>query len=894
MNPYDGQHWLTCAKVEAPRQDLQLVERPRLVDQLQAFLEHRLGLVVAPAGFGKTTAIALWRREVIERGGRVGWLTLDEHDADPHQFFIYVVFALARAGIPLGKLEMLAEQGLQDMSVRAGASSLLEAISHHSLPVVLVLDDYHRLQCLAVDTLLSEMLAACPTNFHIVISSRTTPRINIAHLLAAGHAREIGVESLRFTRDETRSAVAAELPEQVLNDLFDRTEGWPVAVQLAKVVVRGSGPDAATIRRFIGTGRYLAAYLADQVLATLPDDVTDFLMRTSILERFNISLANELCGRTDGLKVLDQLDSLRALVVPLDEGGQWFRYHHLFADHLRGLLQRRCPDDAATLYLLASRWFEREGQVAEAVSCAQRARDYARCARLIEAAGGWELILYGGIGFLRNLIRQVPDTEIAAHPRLQLARSYLHMKDGNLDEARALYDAASSNQSEETTTPEFARDLVSLSVLLGGYEDHVATRASIDASAVRENEIPADDAMTRAMLRVQRSLMALAIGEFTYAEDVSKSAMAAMRQAESMLGLNYCYLHAGVSAFYRGLFQSAEAHLWKAQQMAEDNFGADSGLKAIADVLMGALHFWRGDVSTEARRTFRAAVEHVGHHDGWLEIYACALDAQVEMALAEQAVERANDAVGWASAVVERRGLQRLRDLVAANRLRINVRRSGDSMPDATEHGLASAYRPGCWKKNPYLWQPYLAFALAGPLERPHAAANARLDDAIECARSLGARFHLIRLLLHRALVSVRAIRRNDALADLLEALRLAAPEGIRGPFRVSPALKPLLCAAKRTVRADAGDSMLLRFLADCITDADGMDSGNAQVALSPREQEVLQELALGLSNKQIARALDMTEHTVKFHLKNIFSKLGVDRRSLAVEQARNCLKILN
>ncbi len=884
-------HWLIRAKLDAPRQLVQLIERPELLTLLDGILGHRVGFVVAPAGFGKTTLLSQWRDKLVADGVKVAWLTIDEGDAEPHQFLSYVIFSLAVAGVDVGRLEMLAEQGLMEMSLRATLAAILEAVAGESGPVVLVLDDYHRLQSPDLDDLIGQMIAGSPPELTLVINSRIRPALDLPRMLAQGQAVEIDVEALRFSREETRRAVDAAMSDDVLEVLFERTEGWAVAVQLARLVLAGSANDEAVLGRFTGDSDHVAAYLADQVLAKLSSDIQEFLIRTSILERFNAPLANAVCERTDSWEVLRTLEPLRALLVPLDERREWFRYHHLFAECLQDLLRRRHADLLDRLHLNASLWFEAQGYVSEAVRHARLARDFDRCARLIEDAGGWELILFGGIGYLRNLLRNVPDRELARFPRLQVAKTYLHLKDGRIDEARALLDAASANPRRRQAGAAFERDLLNIGVLLSVYEDQPLTPADFEAFEARDAQVPPDDGITRGVLFCQKALTALALGRFGDAESVIQAAMRAMRQASSVLGLNYCYLHAGLAAFYRARFQLAEANFREAKRMAEDNFGADSGLKFASDVLLGALLFWRGELEDAGWADFRAALDHIEQYDGWFELYAMGLDADVAAGLARGDVGRAEAAIVRAERIAGGRGIDRLRDLALARRLSTLRLGPESANGQALAAQLAEAYPLSCWRDDPFRWRPYqdVAEALAAhDADRDRRRALQCLDDAVACCRALEAQFHLIRVLIARALVHDRTGQRTKALADVFEAARLAAPERIRQPFQATRALGPLLRAAQKEGREEALDSLTFNFISECLARSTTAAAGGpGQPALSPREQEVLAELAQGLSNKQIARLLDMTEHTVKFHLKNIFAKLKVERRTQAVAEAQ-------
>jgi len=814
------QHWLIHAKLGAPRQQVRLIERPHLMTRLDQFLARRLGLVVAPAGFGKTTLLSQWRQRLIDGGTKVAWLTLDEGDADVHQFLSYIVFALAESGVSVGRLESLAEQGLMDMSQRVALSAILETIVRETGRTVLILDDYHRLQSSEINALISNLVASSPPNFCLVMNSRLRPAINLPQLLATGQALELVAKPLRFSREEIRHAVAIPVSDDVLETLFERTEGWAVAVQLARLLVQGEGGRSEFLTQFTGRSGHIASYLADQILATLPDDIQDFLMQTSVVERFNAPLANALCKRHDSREILRKLENLQALLVPVDDQQEWFRYHPLFADYLQDLLRRKHPRMKTGLHKIASEWFEGAGRVSEAVRQARLAGDFDRCAHLIECAGGWQLILYGGIGYLRNLMRHIPAKELPRFPRLQLAQAYLYVKDGQLRKARALCDAAAAVPVGGANDAALDRDLFNIRAMLETYEDMRVTPDSLRELFERHRTVAPEDAMTKGIVGCLLALATLAVGQFSDTDQISRTAMRAMRQAGSMPGLNYCYLHAGAAAFYRGQCQLAEAHFWEAQRMAEDNFGADSGLKFMSDVLFGALQFWRGDLSDAARHNFRKAMDHVEQFDGWFEIYAFGLDADVEIALSCNDPDRAREAIARAHRIVEQKGIRRLHDLARAHQLKLGARfpQAAPLASDGDAEQIFQLYPIGCWKDDPFCWRPYMELALAG-YGRKESLPNhlALLNDAIACCRAFDARFHLIRLLTERAIINDRMNRREAALEGIFEALKLAAPERIRQPFRDRREVSPLLRAVQKKLRQEGAGGLILNFLSDCL-----------------------------------------------------------------------------
>lgn len=887
-------HWLNRAKHVSPRQRISLVGRPHLLDRLDAALDLRLCLVTAPAGFGKTTLLAQWRDRLVDREIRVAWLSLDEEDGEARRFLSYVIFALAAAGVETGDLPTLAEQGLMEMPIPVCISQILSHIGDEDERVVLVLDDYHRVQSRAVDGVVNRLLEGSPDNFTVFVNSRLRPALIVPQLMAAGQAVEIDADALRLSLGESRELLDPDVSDDDLKFICERTEGWAIAVQLAKLLVGRTGQSLQ--EQFRGTGEHLASYLTDQVLAELSADLQDFMVQTSVLDRFNAKLANAVTDRRDSWAMLQRLRPLQSLLIPLDDRQEWFRYHHLVAECLQNLLWYRQPELVRPIYLRASAWMGEAGDVVEAVRYASLAPDFDRCARLIEAAGGWELILYGGIGHLRELLRFLPENELHRFPRIVLAKAYLAIKDGSLLAARSLFQRV---EAMPQAVPEsfdqtrgLGRDLLNIGVLLDAYESKSIDRAGLAARLALRGQVPSGDHLTHGVIECSAAIDSLVIGELESAERLAQEAGRSMRQARSPLGLNYTYLHGGLAALYPARLGDAEASFAEALRQAQDNLGKDSGLSALAQLLLGAVHFLSDKWDEDAQLRFHRARDHVEHYDGWLEIYAIGLEIAVADAVRHEDYGRAAAMVATTRAIAESRDLERLVDQTDAYRLGLLLRQGQTAQAQHLAHLLGLKYPLGCWQERRCLWRSYVEIGLAlAQWHRDHDRVRAlkQAEDVASCCAEIGAHLFAIKAQLMRASLLEQASRRREALDALLEAAAIATPERIFMPFLTTPGITPLLHAAQKKLRSEAGDAMVAHFITACLDRGVRTGAGrlSSETELSPRERQVAVELVRGHSNKAIARHLDLTEHTVKFHLRNIFTKLKVERRADAIAALR-------
>ena len=348
-------HALLATKLHVPGPRPGFVARPRLMGALGG----ELVLMCARAGFGKTALLANWLRS----GDRpVAWLSLDAGDNDPVRFWRHVVAALDRAqpgiseqvaplGPPVSGCEGLVTAIINELAAQPAESA-----------IVLVLDDYHLVDAPPVHASLAFLLEHLPPGLHLVLASRSDPPLPLARLRASGQLSELRTSDLRFTAEEAsallREVAGPVLPDAAVTALAARTEGWAAGLQLAALSLRGRPDVAGFVAAFSGSHRYILDYLTGEVLDGQPEQVREFLLETSVLERLNGGLCDAVTGRDDGQAMLERAEQAGLFLMPLDEVRGWWRYHQLFADLLRVRLQQERPGRVAALHRAAAAWYE--------------------------------------------------------------------------------------------------------------------------------------------------------------------------------------------------------------------------------------------------------------------------------------------------------------------------------------------------------------------------------------------------------------------------------------------------------------------------------------------------------------------------------------------------------
>jgi LuxR family maltose regulon positive regulatory protein len=405
-------------KLYPPGVRTEWVERSALITEL-AQTTAKLVLVDAPAGFGKTTLVAQWRSSPAETRP-FAWVSLDRGDSDPGRLWWYVVSALTRACPEIDgeaiAAELRAQAPVFPQSVLPMLANELAALS---APVVLVLDDYHVIKDRGCHEQIAFLLLHLPPTVQLVIITRADPPLPLARLRAAGEMAEVRARELRFTPEEAAELLLAvadmRLSEPDLNQLMERTEGWPAGVYLAAISLRGHPSPHAFIRQFTGNNRFIVDFLAEEVLSRQPAEIQEFLARTSVLTRFSAPLCDVVTGSAGAAGIIEVLERENLFLVPLDDNRQWYRYHHLFAQLLRSRLARTEPALVTTLHARASAWYGAAGSAEEAVHHALAAGDATRAIALI--ARYWHAYVdKGRIATVCGWMRALGDDRIASHP----------------------------------------------------------------------------------------------------------------------------------------------------------------------------------------------------------------------------------------------------------------------------------------------------------------------------------------------------------------------------------------------------------------------------------------------------------------------------------------------
>ena len=438
---------LLATKFYFPQPNLDLVNRPRLLERLDSGLRGRLILISAPAGFGKTMLVSHWLQHAKSSPSEkhICWLSLDEGDNIPSSFWAYFISALQAAVPQVGEVALTAFQSPQPPPIETVLISLINDVVGTVSSMVLVLDDYHAISTTEIHRAVDFFIEHLPQNLHLVIVTREDPPLSLARLRVRGQLTELRAADLRFTPAETseflNQLMTLALTSQDVSALLDRTEGWIAGLRLAALALQHEDDRHSFVDAFTASHRFLTDYLVDEVLSRQPNRLQAFLRRTSVLHRLCPALCDHVLKETGSQETLRHLEHSNLFLVPLDNERRWYRYHHLFAQFLRLRLLETEPRLVSELYQRALEWCTAQGLEREALVYALEAQDYPRAAELIEALAAKVLDSEGATPLL-GWIAALPESLVRQRPFLCLDYAWALTISGKMEQAAEYMDAA--------------------------------------------------------------------------------------------------------------------------------------------------------------------------------------------------------------------------------------------------------------------------------------------------------------------------------------------------------------------------------------------------------------------------------------------------------------------
>jgi LuxR family transcriptional regulator, maltose regulon positive regulatory protein len=637
---------IVATKLHPPPSRPELVERARLLATLAGGGPRKLTVIEAPPGSGKTTLLAHWQ----QAGGEerpFAWLSLDEDDNDPAQFWTYVVGALrtVEPGIGAQALALLSSRRQDVLGLALPA--LINELLTLGRPVMLVLDDFHLITEEDIHEEFVYLLEHMPATLHVTLATRVAPQLRLARLRARGQLVHVRAGELRFSPDEAAALLAGlglELTGADVEQLQQRTEGWAAGLYLAALSLRGRTDARSFIDSFRGDDRHLVDYLAAEVLESQPDEVRHFLLRTSVLRRLCAPLCDAVTGEGTAEQLLEEIERSNLFLLALDNRRHWYRYHRLFRELLAHELEHAEPQLVSELHRRASAWYREEDDVSEAIHHAAAAGDASGAADLI--AANWNSFFnHGRLATVAAWLDALPAPIVERDRRLAVARAWLALDLGRLDEAGRWIGLAETGRGDGLEAEVSLLEAVHSFKVGSLGEAREAARRTVELEP-EGTSFPrtAADCITGAAMHWS--------GEEDEAQAVLAEAIELARKGRNQLGAAY-------ALGYRALIHAGEGRLEEAERDGLAALGesdepgfAEHFVLTIAHLARAKALMREGHVAAADSAGARA-VELSRRGAGRLEV-AAALMALAEARHSGGDVESARACVREASELVER------------------------------------------------------------------------------------------------------------------------------------------------------------------------------------------------------------------------------------------------
>src|SRR6266702_4288394 len=898
--PASGPHLFLATKVVPPRLPVDLIGRPRLVGLVERAASKRLTVIKAPAGFGKTSLAVIWLDRLRANGAQVAWLSLDAEDDDPARFLNYLAHALRHACGNVGAAAISLTADAAFVPLHAVVSTLINELAEVGDEVVLFLDDYHLVSLPAVHDAMSFFIEKAPPNVHVVLSSRTDPSLPLARLRAGDELLEIHASALRFDFDETRRFVEHALPGMLnasyIETLFASTEGWAAALRISMSVLSREEYQPARKRNApSGTSRPFAAYI-EHMFERLPAEMVEFMLRTSILDRLSAPLCEAITGLRTSQRMLDEIAEGQLLLQALDFDGQWFRYHHLMGEYLRAKLEAQHAEEVTELHCRACEWYAGQELWTEAVKHAIAAGITHNAIRLMERCA-MALVKKGDLLTLLGLQRRFPAGLAGAQVKVTLAIAWGMSLAMHFDEALAILDTIEQDtQSHTDAELENIRwECQAIRSVIAGLQDDPERGLAIAAPCL---ERPSADIWTT---NVASNVVRFGHWKAGNLDALYATPWIVYSIEEDQRNL-YCSVyrlcllgHAEMQQLHLGL---AERHFTESMRLAERYAGPDSISVALCAPMIGQIWYEQGRL--DEAETLVAVLMSVIDVAVLLDSVLIAYRLLIRIAAARSDMTQAYALLDRAQALSCARQWDRMTAAALVERIRLYLAEGRIIEAAAC---FAQLDQMACSNSHPSHsisleienYRALGAAAVALAQHRTEAAAVV-LSAALQSAERQHGDFLAIRLRTMLALVWLTANERTRAIEVFREVLKAAAPAGVyQSILDVSPDIGSLLHAVCEDARHTAQTNEPISYINHPL---DGwriryQPGGNRQRdtehgSLSSREREIVDLIARGQSNKEIANMLGIGAETVKSHVKSIFMKLGVDKRAQAVARARD------
>lgn len=870
------------------------VQRVELLKRLDKLPEHKLALIAAPAGYGKTALASEWAAQSVHQ---VIWLSIDAGDNDPVRFWDYVIAAVQTVYPQMGNQTLPLLHEPQPLPVEIILSTLINELAALPELLVLVLDDYHTIEATSIHEGLDFMVEHLPAQLRLVITTRVDPPLPLARMRVRSQLIELRSADLRFSQRQIetffREVMRLTLTAEQVAALDQRVEGWVAGLQLAALALQGQDDTAAFIASFAGDHRYVLDYLGDELLDRQPETLQQFLLHTSILERLNADLCAAVTGTDNSRAILEQLERSHFFVTALDDNRQWYRYHHLFADFLQHRLRLKYPQHVKELHHQASHWFERNGFQAEAIGHALAAGNHEHAAELVQSIA--ELLIWRRAehNTLLGWLTSLPDSVMQMYPRLYLYHAWvLHLTNQMSAAEQRIRDAENAlNHAGGYPDPLIAGMLAAVHSTLTGLHQQFPQTLTLSRKALEL--LPEEAVSWRCMAAINLGVTCAYIGEVQEAVEVLSYAMELSQEIGSSFAMLSAFWHLSSLQTTQLTLRAAEKTCQQLEHVAHIPGLQRFPISGYIALLLGEINMERNDPDVAERYLLESA-EQINPESFPLALLRAYI-ALSRLKTLQGDTEGAEYYWQLAEQLERMSKLQGRATLLSISRARRWLEQGNFEAVEgwAAENQLGLDDKFSYHREAHYLMLARLYIAKGNMADQAFYLLE-RMVKRAEVGQRHGS---LIRALILQAVAFHTYNDSQQAVESLVRALSLAEPEQ---PLRVfADEGHPIALLLEKILDMQRKGQLALpissEYAARLLTAMGKRElsppptrrtTGHLADALSARELEVLHLLADGLESNEIAQRLFIAVDTARKHIKNIYSKLDVHSRWEAIKHA--------
>ncbi len=891
--------------------------RAHLLERLQKGFDSRLTLVMAPAGYGKTTLVGTW---LAQQSASVAWISLDTGDNNPIRFLTYLAAALLRVDASVGGTmqKMLRQDVQQPFEVML--AQLIHQLEKIEIPIILVFDDYHLIKNPVVHEMMQFFIQNLPVSdssisprqkgCHPLIISRTSPPFPLSRWRLHNELTELRTNDLRFSLEEAKiffqHFAGLQLSDEQVSTLYQQAEGWVAGLQLAALSMRNQDHEAVEnfIHDFDGRNRFVAEYLVDEVISQQSEEIQSFLTVTSLMEHICGSLCDAIREREDSQELIEELERANLFLIPLDDQQGWFRYHQLFTDALANRRLNLGEEQTRLIHHRAAGWFARHNFLDKSVQHYMEAGETQQAVgTFIEVAS--PLLSQGRVDILRDLLDLFPEEVFSQWAWLSIYRAWKDnfINPGSVEAWLQMAETTLEKKENSVALPEVERyemlgNIAAIRTLIAARKGDVKAAHTLAADALAL--LPEETAKVRGLVLYARAISYFQEGKLDEASDTFMLSRVELRKGGNLGGCAAALGQAGDLLVVQGKLRAALGLYKEAISLAAGDTPHGFSSACLSFSGLGEVYYEWNDLQTAFENLKRGLL--LGEQMGISEQVSAGVslaNAHIGLHELEQAAAILDESQFYQSIQIRQLHAE---SRLFASRMRLYTA-SGNHYEVGRiihERGLEGDYLPDVFREIEYI--SLLNYYLYSGNITKAVELAAFLEGSLKAGNRTG-RLIKIWVLKAAALKKLGDIR--QATETLLSALQAGSSERyvrtfVEGSSQVLELLVGLLQADPPVLKSTA----LLAYARELIAAFVSHEAVPAQPSrraaadtdlaqhildepLTSQEYKVLRLMASGKNNREIAHSLGVSVNTIKTHTTNIYGKLGVHTRLQAVTRAK-------